>query len=41
MIGADFEIAPNEPHGTVVRVMGEQPAATGPARPVPATLRSE
>jgi PAS domain S-box-containing protein len=25
MIGAKFEIAPNEPHGTVVRVMGEQP----------------
>ncbi len=25
MIGADFEIVPNEPHGTVVRVTGEQP----------------
>ncbi len=27
MIGATFEIAPNEPRGTVVRVMGEQPQA--------------
>jgi len=25
MIGAKFEIAPNEPHGTVVRVSGDQP----------------
>ena len=25
MIGATFEMAPNEPRGTVVRVMGEQP----------------
>jgi PAS domain S-box-containing protein len=25
MIGATFEIAPNEPQGTVVRVMGDQP----------------
>jgi two-component system, NarL family, sensor histidine kinase UhpB len=25
MIGAKFEIAPNEPHGTVVRITGEQP----------------
>jgi signal transduction histidine kinase len=25
MIGAKFEIAPNEPRGTVVRVSGEQP----------------
>jgi PAS domain S-box-containing protein len=40
MIGANFEIAPNEPHGTVVRVTGEQPAATGPVHPVSATLRS-
>jgi PAS domain S-box-containing protein len=27
MIGASFEIAPNEPRGTVVRVTGEQPLA--------------
>ena len=27
IIGATFEIAPNEPRGTVVRVMGEQPQA--------------
>jgi PAS domain S-box-containing protein len=27
MIGAKFEIAPNEPHGTVVRITGEQPLA--------------
>ncbi len=34
MIGATFEIAPNEPRGTVVRVMGEQPTVAGlpPAR---------
>jgi signal transduction histidine kinase len=25
MIGAKFEIAPNEPRGTVVRITGEQP----------------
>jgi hypothetical protein len=25
MIGAKFELAPHPPHGTVVRVMGEQP----------------
>jgi PAS domain S-box-containing protein len=37
MIGADFDIAPNEPHGTVVRVMGEQPAAAGPVHPVHVT----
>ena len=41
MIGADFEIAPNEPHGTVVRVMGEQPEAAGPVQPAHVTLRSE
>jgi PAS domain S-box-containing protein len=28
MIGAKFEIAPNEPRGTVVRVSGEQPLTT-------------
>jgi nitrate/nitrite-specific signal transduction histidine kinase len=27
MIGARFEIAPNEPCGTVVRIAGEQPLA--------------
>jgi nitrate/nitrite-specific signal transduction histidine kinase len=27
IIGASFEIAPNEPRGTVVRVTGEQPLA--------------
>jgi PAS domain S-box-containing protein len=34
MIGAKFEIAPNEPRGTVVRVTGEQPLTAGlqPAR---------
>jgi PAS domain S-box-containing protein len=34
MIGAKFEITPNEPHGTVVRVTGEQPLAANlrPAR---------
>jgi PAS domain S-box-containing protein len=37
MIGADFEIAPNEPRGTVVRVMGEQPAAAAHVHPVDAT----
>jgi PAS domain S-box-containing protein len=37
MIGAAFEIAPNEPHGTVVRVMGEQPAAAGYVHPAHAT----
>jgi PAS domain S-box-containing protein len=41
MIGADFEIAPNEPHGTVVRVMGEQPEAEGPVQPAHVTLRSD
>ena len=41
MIGADFEIAPNEPHGTVVRVTGEQPVAAGKIHPAPATLRSD
>jgi nitrate/nitrite-specific signal transduction histidine kinase len=25
MVGAKFEIAPHEPRGTVVRIMGEQP----------------
>jgi PAS domain S-box-containing protein len=29
MIGATFEIGPNRPRGTVVRVNGEQPAASG------------
>ena len=28
MIGAKFEIVPNEPRGTVVRVTGEQPSTT-------------
>jgi nitrate/nitrite-specific signal transduction histidine kinase len=28
MIGARFEIAPNEPRGTVVRITGEQPLTT-------------
>lgn len=37
MIGADFEIAPNEPRGTVVRVMGEQPAASVQVHPALAT----
>ncbi len=31
MIGAKFEIAPNEPRGTVVRVTGEQPLTAAPA----------
>src|SRR6266404_3549669 len=31
MIGARFEIAPNEPRGTVVRVTGEQPLTAAPA----------
>jgi two-component system, NarL family, sensor histidine kinase UhpB len=36
MIGARFEITPNEPHGTVVRVTGEQPltGAHGASAPV-------
>ena len=29
MIGAKFEIGPNVPQGTVVRVTGEQPAVAG------------
>jgi PAS domain S-box-containing protein len=29
MIGAKIEIGPNKPHGTVVRVTGEQPARSG------------
>ena len=31
MIGAKFEIAPNAPRGTVVRVTGEQPLTAAPA----------
>ena len=31
MIGAKFEIAPTEPHGTVVRITGEQPLTAAPA----------
>jgi PAS domain S-box-containing protein len=33
MIGATFEIAPNEPRGTVVRVMGEQPQSVAGLQP--------
>ena len=33
MIGATFEIAPNEPRGTVVRVMGEQPQTVAGLQP--------
>ncbi len=33
MIGAKFEIAPNEPRGTVVRVMGEQPQSVAGFQP--------
>ncbi len=29
IIGAAFEIAPNEPRGTVVRITGEQPLTVG------------
>jgi signal transduction histidine kinase len=29
MIGAKIEIGPNKPHGTVVRVTGDQPARSG------------
>jgi two-component system sensor kinase FixL len=29
MIGAKLELAPNYPHGTVVRVTGQQPVVTG------------
>ena len=39
MIGAKFEIGPNVPHGTVVRVTGEQPAAPGRYTAVPAIYR--
>lgn len=35
MIGAKFEIEPNVPHGTVVQVTGEQPAAVGALYSVP------
>ena len=31
MLGAKFEIAPSEPRGTVVRVIGEQPLTAAPA----------
>jgi hypothetical protein len=41
MIGADFEIAPNQPHGTVVRVMGEQPEAADLSPSGPRHLRSD
>jgi PAS domain S-box-containing protein len=41
MIGADFEIAPNQPRGTVVRVMGEQPAAADLSPSGPRHLRSD
>jgi PAS domain S-box-containing protein len=40
MIGAKFEIAPNEPRGTVVRITGEQPLTAAPATGAP-SLRSE
>jgi PAS domain S-box-containing protein len=33
MIGATFEIAPNEPRGTVVRVIGEQPQTVAGLQP--------
>jgi PAS domain S-box-containing protein len=39
MIGAKFEIAPNEPHGTVVRITGEQTLTA--AVSADARLRSE
>jgi PAS domain S-box-containing protein len=41
MIGAKFEIAPNEPRGTVVRVTGEQPLTAAPATGGRHLLRSE
>jgi PAS domain S-box-containing protein len=41
MIGAKFEIAPNDPHGTVVRISGEQPLTAAPVQPGRANLRSE
>jgi signal transduction histidine kinase len=37
MIGAKFEIAPNQPRGTVVRVMGEQPLIAADLRSALAT----
>jgi nitrate/nitrite-specific signal transduction histidine kinase len=40
MIGAKFEIAPNEPRGTVVRITGEQPL-TASAPTGTRLLRSE
>jgi PAS domain S-box-containing protein len=40
MIGAKFEIGPAEPHGTVVRVTGEQ-SLTAPAEAQSVELRSE
>ena len=41
MIGAKFEIGPNVPHGTVVRVTGEQPAAVGALYIRPRDFRRE
>jgi PAS domain S-box-containing protein len=41
MIGARFEIAPNEPRGTVVRVTGEQPLTAAPATGDRHLVRSE
>jgi len=38
MIGAKFEIAPNEPHGTVVRVSGEQPLTAANLPPAHAKI---
>ena len=39
MIGAKFEIAPGEPRGTVVRVVGEQPQTTAELKPAWRDLR--
>jgi two-component system, LuxR family, sensor kinase FixL len=40
MIGAKFEIIPNEPRGTVVRITGEQPV-TAANSAAPMSFRSE
>jgi PAS domain S-box-containing protein len=40
MIGAKFEITPNEPHGTVVRITGEQPLTLVDRQSAP-VIRSE
>jgi signal transduction histidine kinase len=37
MIGAKFEIGPNIPHGTVVRVTGDQPVTAGALHPAHVT----